>query len=173
MTIPAPSYMEELLRTYPGGVEALRAAVLENDSPLVGALIEALPEERGPCLGITIGLLGEARDRRAVVPLIEVLLREDWPARPLTAFWDRVIYWVSPYLRRLIRETAETERVAARTITARVLAQFGDPRAVGALMAIRNDQDERVRSAVEKALDQLEALAAPGSADQPSLPPTG
>jgi len=164
MTNTPSSYVEELIRAHRGDGQTLRTTVLENGPLSVGPLIESLPNERGPLLAITINLLADLDDRRAVVPLIEVLLKEDWSSHSPTAFRERLLHWISPSFRRFMKDTVEIQRAAARMSAARALAQLGDPRAIGALMAIRNDPDERVRAIVGEALNRLETLAAPDNA---------
>jgi len=158
MSNTASSYIEELAQAHHYNGQELRTFVLENGPLSVGRLLEALPNERGPLLAITITFLAELGDTRAVVPLIEILLKEDWSLPAPTTFRDRLLHAISPSVRRLVKDSAELERVLARTNAARALAQLGDHRAIGALMAIRNDPNERVRAVVREALYRLGAL---------------
>jgi len=164
MSNTASSYIEELIRTHHHSGQELRTFILENGPLSVGRLLEALPNERGPLLAITITFLAELGDTRAVVPLIEILLREDWSLPGPMTFRDRLLHAISPSVRRLMKDSAELERVLARTAAARALAQLGDHRAIGALMAIRNDPNERVRAVVREALNRFGSLNAPEGA---------
>ncbi|MGV3719781.1 MAG: HEAT repeat domain-containing protein [Actinomycetota bacterium] len=152
------TFLEELLERHNYDAQALRRAVLADGPAAVEPLIDALSNQRGPLLAVAITLLVELGDRRAVVPLIEVLLRPPSNYRsPPAPFGYRVAQRVSPSLRRLERDATETEWIMARVHAAHALAQLGDPRAVGALIAIRDDPNERVRTAVRKAISQLDA----------------
>lgn len=150
--------ISELIERYGCDGPAIRRAVLNDEEATVEQLIAALQLETGPLRAVAIVLLGEMGDRRAVAPLMS-LIQDQRRHRTFTSgpLRHRISWFLSPYLRRLERDIARSERVIVRRNAANALARLGDRRAIRALEAVQHDPDEGVRQAVQEALTRLGA----------------
>jgi HEAT repeat protein len=122
--------------------------------PGVEALIAALRDQSPYARRAASEALGQAHDRRAVGPLIDVLREHDSAsasaARALGALGDARA--VEPLAAELSNEHLWWE---ARKEAAIALGRIGDARAVEPLAAALRDRDDKIRSAAAEALTQL------------------
>ena len=105
---------------------------------------------------LAAGQLGGLGDRAVVVPL-GVLLGQTTPGRLRTALMETLV--ALDAVDAMIGELGSPDP-GARELAAQILANIGDPRAVGPLIEALNDPNARVREEVAAALLEFRSLDA-------------
>lgn len=138
-----------------------------GDRRAVEPLLARLHEQSATKFAIFACVLGMLSDARAVDPLLDVLndvdgyIQQDMdrrlpdPSKPLHRLVHKLVGRL--FLRKMLRDSAESSRILYCASAAGALARLGDLRAIEPLHKCCNDPDERVRSTAQTAIDRLQA----------------
>ncbi len=130
-----------------------------RDPRAIEPLIDALQDEHVGVRGAAANALGAIGDESAV-PYLKPLLRQDNP---------QLVIWVAYALTRLghdtfdrIEQGLQSPDVLVRRSAVLAMQQLGDPRAIPALLAARDDQAQRFPDDSTVAEAAMRALASLG-----------
>ena len=130
-----------------------------GDPSVVPLMIKQLGAQSSAIRALAAQYLGSSGDRSAVEPMLHLLSNSDpnyspiWVVDALGKLGDKRA--IDPLIAFLHRTQSPTERYTA----IEALGRLGDPKAIEHIRPYATDPDHHVRDRVERALQQLTAIA--------------
>lgn len=166
---------EHLISAGASAVEALTKTIISNqgrqswlaakalahidDSRVVPTLISALDMVNMNLQGMIIGLLGNLRDQRSVLPIIETLNEKNTMLQ-LASIQALKEIGDTRAVKHLLIVLENTESPIVRYTSIETLADLGDTQVIEPIRYHKDDENHHVRQRVERALEKLNKRAA-------------